>query len=72
MNSDNDLCGMVTLRVQQWQEYLGSNQWLSNWTYSSLNKKQIMFGTGNIANYSVLVEVMIIGREATTTTLHIP
>lgn len=32
MNQNNDHYDTITLRVQQWYAYLGSNQQLSNWT----------------------------------------
>lgn len=44
--------GTITLRVQYWHIYLGSNQQLSDWIQDPLNRRKILLYFGNLANYS--------------------
>jgi hypothetical protein len=56
MNHTNDQHVNITLGVQQQHAHLYDIQQLSNWTYDVFHKREIIPGTGNIANYSVLVK----------------
>lgn len=44
-------CGMICPRVQQCYSYLSSNQQFYNWAYTLINKRKIMSGTENLADY---------------------
>jgi len=56
MNYNTDQQDTLTLRVQPWHTYLGSNQQLPKWIWGPFNERKIMPGTGNLANYPGLVK----------------
>ena len=51
-NLKNDQHGIINPRVHQWHTYLDGKQQFSSCTYDTFNKREIMSGTGNLANYS--------------------
>lgn len=55
MTYNNNHPVMITLRVHQWHEYIGSNKQLCNCTEDTLSKSKIMPCGGNIVDYPGLV-----------------